>query len=163
MAGPGRSQKRDSPCRRLSFSACDRCRSGGMQVPHHDRFPRCRRKLETLGRPGKTVYGAARLDRHREQRLLGMDSIPERKRAIIAATCQVTGIGRSGQRSDGAVRGSQPPGRIQADRPPGDWPHTLAEHAIPEADHTIIAANRQLHANGSEGSSAHGQASVLVE
>src|SRR6266567_194338 len=32
-----------------------------MQVPHHDRLPRCCRKLKAPGRPDKTVYDAPRL------------------------------------------------------------------------------------------------------
>src|SRR6266702_2557187 len=134
-----------------------------MQVPHNDRLPRCRRKLITGGRPGETEYGAPRLDWHREQRLLILRCIPDRKRAIVTATCQVTGIRRPGQRTDGAARGLQPFGRIQANRPFADCPRMLAHEPIPEADDAVIAANRELHADGSEGSSAHRQASVLVE
>src|SRR5690348_3917007 len=109
-----------------------------MQVPHDDGLSRCRRKLITGRRPSETEYGAPRQDRHGEQRLLTLRRIPERKRAFVVATDQVTGIRRPDQRADGTMRGLQPPGRIDADRTIVDHPGMLAYKPIPETDDAII-------------------------
>src|SRR6266704_390222 len=89
--------------------------------------------------------------------------MPERKRAIVSAACQVAGIRRPGQRADGAARGLQPHRRIDADRTIVDHASMLAREPIPETDNAIIATNRELCAGGGEGSRTHGQGGVLVE
>src|SRR5947209_6262804 len=134
-----------------------------MQVPHDDGLPECRRKLITDRRPGETEYRGPRFDWHGEQRLLALRRVPKRKGAIVAAACQISCIRRPGQRADRAVRGLQPYGRIDADRTIVDHASMLTREPIPKTDDAVIAAHRKLCAGGGEGSSAHGQASVLVE